>query len=755
MATVKKTLKERRTESDARILESAIKHFGEHGYTNTSLVEIAKGAGVTSGLLSQRYGTKENLFYISYEAIVDKFFTDIQSDVTPRECLCALIGQIKRICEEDQDAFAFFIMLQNSSDIHDIVEKGLEKRGVENSIYYKKVLEAQKEGMLPQGRTRYLLYFFSSSVFHHVGMCKEYNLKLPDNEYYLSIIHFHDKDTPSDNNAYIRNQLLDIFSKEFQTVWLVKLPELTMETFSVDNNQIVINSVSTALEMNSYNGARKWYVDNCVVPHSKERVYRDSDMSNVLSELKNGKPYSIEYGRIKEDSINYNQIFYDKVLNPENDEIDYVVCGFRDIDVAKRAETDDLTGLYTRPTFFEKAEELLDKYPDKQFDMVISDIADFKKINETYGIEVADEILRWHALYLLSLKNETMIVGRYGGDQMVFMAEHEHMLTCLSQEYREKFEKAFLETGLPTVSFKHGIYLNVKRDKSIVSTCDKAHSAVNSIKRHYSKEIAYYDDDIKSILEKRRQIEESMHKSLEDGDFKVYYQPKHNAKTGALVGAEALIRWVHPKFGFMNPGEFIPLFEQNGFIIEVDAFVWRKTCENIRKWRDKGLETVPVSVNASRLTFTKKDLVDNMHKQVEKNGILSSDIHVEITETLMTVDLDELVSKIDSMRLLGFKVELDDFGSGFSSMNALSTIPLDIVKLDMSFMRQFGDKKRLMVLESCINLAKKLGFETVSEGVEEKEQQELLAKLGVDMIQGYYYSKPLPEEEFEKYMMNK
>lgn len=556
------------------------------------------------------------------------------------------------------------------------------------------------------------------------------------------------------HNKYVHEQLMNIFCKEFQSVWLIKMDDQSLEVFAVDNEKAVPNSVKTVENFNSYDAARLWYVENCVVEHSKARVLAQTKLDVVISKIENGDSYFVEYGRISGDKINFNQLYYNKIVD-EDGNIEYVVMGFRSIDMAKKAEIDDLTGLLARQVFFDKSAELLKDNPDKKFDILITDILDFKKINETYGVGVADEILRWEGKYLLEYMNEDIVIGRYGGDQMVAFGPHEQITKIISDGSVEKFCAAESANGLPAISVKFGVYVDIRHDRSIISSCDKAHMALNSIKYHYDKDIAFYSDEIEERLEKKRRIEHSMHKSLRDGDFKVYYQPKHDAQTGELVGAEALIRWIHPEYGFMNPGDFIPLFEQNGFIVENDRYVWNRTCENLKKWQDKGIKTVPISVNASKLTMANADIVNVMKQAIFKNKLRPSQLHIEITESLMTENTSDLVDKLNDIRTTGFKVELDDFGSGYSSINILSTLPIDILKLDMSFMQQFGDEKRSKVLVACINLAKELGFKTVSEGVELEEQNKVLGKLGVDMIQGYYYSRPLPEDEFEEYMIKK
>lgn len=539
--------------------------------------------------------------------------------------------------------------------------------------------------------------------------------------------------------------------KEYQSVWLIDAKTGGMEVHIANESQRLPGSIEAVVEMNNYMKAAPWYIDHYVVEQHRNRLRSETRLEVVLDRTAGGESYRVEYGRIGEGKVNYNQLCYDRIYE-ENGDLAYIFLGFRNIDMRKHVDVDDVTGLYTRTAFFKKAEKLLKRKPNVQFDIVISDIVDFKKINESYGVKTGDKILHWMGGFWAPYITEDFLVGRYGGDQIVIIGPHDLVRNCSSKDGAEKFLKAEAENGFPPIVTKFGIYENVSHTNSVVSSCDKAHVAVNSIKEHYEKVVAYYDEKIKYKQETQRKIEDSMYESLKNGDFKVYYQPKHDAITGKLVGAEALIRWIHPEYGFMSPADFVPLFERNGFVVEIDRYVWKKTCENLRRWADKGINTVPISINASKLTFSQEDLLKHMQIAVTENEISPRQLHIEITETLMTDDVEDLIRKLTAMRAIGYQIELDDFGAGYSSINILSTLPLDVIKLDMSFMKQFGDEKRAKVLAACINLAKELGYKTVSEGVEQQAQMDVLGILGVDIIQGYLFAKPMPTEEFENYM---
>lgn len=546
--------------------------------------------------------------------------------------------------------------------------------------------------------------------------------------------------------------LLNRLCSEFQSVWIVDTDEFLMDAYKIDKGTANLFSLNAIKTMNRYPEIRDWYIDNCIASYDRDRVKQKTTIENIISKIRDGKTFCIDYNRINGTVTNYNQLYFAKYESDE-EELKHFILGFRNIDVVRRTELDELTGVYNRFAFFQKAEQLLRDYPDKQFDLMLSDIVDFKIINETYSVAVGDEVLRMGGDYINSISANDSIVGRYGGDQFALIGPHDFIQNIISNNSMINVADMLEQQGLPRATVKFGIYENINHSKSIISTCDKAHLALNTIKHQYGRYVAYYDDSLRHSIDIERKIEDSMHEALNNNQFKVFYQPKHNTSTGELIGAEALIRWVHPEYGFMSPADFIPLFERNGFIVESDYYVWKRTCENLNRWKSAGLNVVPVSVNASKLTFAQNNLLDYLQDITQDNNVDTSLLHLEITETLMTDNLDSLIEKLDDIKSQGFQIELDDFGSGYSSINLLSALPLDVVKLDMSFMRQFGDSKRSKVLASCINLAKDLGYKTISEGVELKEQSDLLSALGVDAIQGYYYSKPLSEDDFEKYML--
>ena len=417
------------------------------------------------------------------------------------------------------------------------------------------------------------------------------------------------------------------------------------------------------------------------------------------------------------------------------------------------SELDALTGLYTRQAFFRHAEKIISENPDFKFIITISELEGIKLLNEKDGKQAGDSKLKAVANFLRNSGDPCLLAGRFGGDQFVALfRQDDDFEKGISMDDVSGVLVTSPSEGVEEVRMRFAIYENVEHDVPVSVICDRALLALQTIRGKYGKRMAKYEEKLLIEHERKERIEECMREALENNQFRVYYQPKHDANTGELTGAEALIRWEHPEYGFMSPGEFIPIFEDNGFITEVDSFVWKKTCENLHKWIEKGLDVVPVSINASKLDFMRPDFFEKLNKASTEMDVPSGLLHIEVTESLFSDQIEELVDILSKCQENGYKIELDDFGSGYSSLNTLSILPLDVVKMDMSLVKAITDFKSMRVFSACINLARSLGLKTVSEGVETKEQMWAIRELGGDVIQGYYYSKPLSEEDFEKYL---
>ena len=292
---------------------------------------------------------------------------------------------------------------------------------------------------------------------------------------------------------------------------------------------------------------------------------------------------------------------------------------------------------------------------------------------------------------------------------------------------------------------------DIRKDADIDLIYNNASTARLSLEENDDTGIAFFDDKLVENEKWIDKVSERQKEAVQKEEFKVYYQPKYDPRTDELMGAEALIRWISDEMGFVAPGRFIPIFEENGFIKEIDHYMVSHVARDQKKWLDEGLKCVPVSVNISRAHFVETDLAEQIRDIVDKEGAPHELIEIELTESAFFDDKKALLSTIGKLKEYGFLVSMDDFGSGYSSLNSLKDMPLDVLKLDADFFRGENDNSRSeIVVSEAIQLAKKLEMKTVAEGVEEKEQVDFLAAEGCDMIQGYYYAKPMPKEEFEE-----
>jgi len=416
--------------------------------------------------------------------------------------------------------------------------------------------------------------------------------------------------------------------------------------------------------------------------------------------------------------------------------------------IIQELELDELTGLYTRKAFLRRADRVRAENPKKKFAILAFDFDNFKSSNTLYGEPKCNEFLAYTAKRLKGIIPKS-IAGRYGGDQFVLFFNYEG--ESLDVERIKYLSKAILDTApIPHQIVKIGINTPISHSLPFVVCCDRAFLAIQQIKGIYGKDIAFFENDLQKHLLDEQRINETMENALEKGQFKVYYQPKHEAITGNIVGAEALVRWIHPEYGFMGPGQFIPLFEKNGFITKLDMFVLEQVCKDIKRWKKKKYTFVPISVNVSRRDFLEAGCIDKQIQIIDDYGIEHAYIHMEVTESLYSENTEIIISQLKKVQELGFMIEMDDFGSGYSSLGLLSSFPLNVLKLDISFVRNFRENE--IVIENVIKMAHRLGLLTVAEGAETNEQVATLKTLGCDFIQGFYFSKPLSLDDYEKYI---
>lgn len=417
------------------------------------------------------------------------------------------------------------------------------------------------------------------------------------------------------------------------------------------------------------------------------------------------------------------------------------------VEMNRYIERDPLTGLLNRATFYRKAASLMQTNTKIEYCIIYLNINFFKVINDQYRVEMGDLVLKTSAAYFKSVVE---------GDGYAARIEADRFALCVPKDAIEMdsfiggIDGIWEGLSIPhSIRFYAGIYPVENAFLPVDQMCDRAHMALNRVKGNYLQRYAYYDKSMRDEMFEEQMITRDMEYALAHRQFHVYLQPIYNLHTNHIVSAEALVRWIHPDKGMISPGKFIPLFEQNGFITHLDRFIWEEICRVLRDFRQEHGTVIPVSVNLSRVDFYQPDLMDFLLELVHRYGLHTRDLKLEVTESSYTENPHQLIELVRQFRHHGFLVLMDDFGSGYSSLNTLKELPVDILKIDMAFVRNIERGKRArIILESIVQMAKRLGMDIVVEGVETKEQIDYLDSIGCEDIQGYYFSKPLPREEY-------
>lgn len=412
-----------------------------------------------------------------------------------------------------------------------------------------------------------------------------------------------------------------------------------------------------------------------------------------------------------------------------------------------RADHDALTGIYNRERFFTVAKEKLLKNPDRKFVLIRTDIYRFKILNELLGRKTGDIILKTVARQLAEQATVDCVYGRFGGDDFVILLPEEDLVLEELEKNAERLIQK-LNFDLNIVCYI-GIYRIEDRQESIELMCDRAQMALREIKGDYLIRYAFYDESLRKSVISEQEVLADMNHVLEKEELVIYYQPVYNTLTGKIFSAEALVRWMHPVKGILPPDTFIPFFEQTGFIQEMDRYVWKKVCGYLNERKKEGKVLFPISVNVSRINMYNRNFPEELEEIVRTYDLDPKYLRLEITESAYMADEQQLLSMTDRLRKYGFVVLMDDFGTGYSSLTMLKDIPVDVLKLDRQFICDIGNSKAAeKVIATIIQVAKMLGIGMVAEGVENEEQCQFLKQAGCTAIQGYYFSRPVPLEQF-------
>ncbi|MBO5235849.1 MAG: EAL domain-containing protein [Spirochaetaceae bacterium] len=429
-------------------------------------------------------------------------------------------------------------------------------------------------------------------------------------------------------------------------------------------------------------------------------------------------------------------------------------------DLYDLAFKDSITGGGNNAWFQYEAEKILKNNPNEQYALVMLDIDNLKLLNDTYGYEAGNHVLEYVYNFIINILVSNEIAARSMQDDFIMLLKHhsdevlKERLDMLASKLNTYNMAAIGTNKKYVISISVGIYQIEDSTMDMLSMQDRTYMALNCAKKMQGSlmRYAFFHEQDRLRLHEEKRIENRMEEALANNEFVVYVQPKYNIYTNQVSGAEALVRWLDPSRGMVPPDRFIPLFERNGFIFKIDLYVFEQVCKMLRSELDKGLEPYTVSVNLSRAYLTRKGFLDEFKAICLRYNIPPKYLELELTETIVFENMNLLLNVIQEMHDFGFTCSLDDFGSGYSSLNILKSVPVDVLKLDKEFFSDpdKAEPRGTSVIESVIELAQKLKMKTVSEGVEQEWQVDLLRKAKCDMVQGYIYSKPVPISDYEK-----
>ncbi|MGE4213313.1 MAG: EAL domain-containing protein [Anaerotignaceae bacterium] len=416
-----------------------------------------------------------------------------------------------------------------------------------------------------------------------------------------------------------------------------------------------------------------------------------------------------------------------------------------------KSKYDGLTGIYTKDTFSEKTSQMIRENIHKKYVILRWNIERFKLINDLFGIKEGDKVLVGMSKVLAEVMSGIGTYGRLGADHFVMCIPY-NLLDI--EEFVKRVNEGFkrYKADYAVVS-NFGLYVVEDITMPVEIMCDRANLALQRVKGNFIKPYAFYKEKYRSSLLKAQHLIKDIKIALEEGQFEVYYQPIFSLSRGKAISAEVLVRWNHPTKKIIPAGQFIPIFEKNRFIIRLDAFVLESVCKQLKAWKDSGEEFLPVSINISIVNIYEPNFCDDIIGMVEKYGIDPSMLQIEITESDYAENATRHSNTIKTLQQYGFSILMDDFGSGYSAFNMLKDVPVDALKIDLRFLEDFDKTGRFgSIITAVVRMAKWLNMPVIAVGVETRRQVDFLKSIGCDMIQGYFFSRPLPKARLEAFM---
>ena len=543
----------------------------------------------------------------------------------------------------------------------------------------------------------------------------------------------------------IENVPQKIYQKDYENIIIIDAKREKM--IKTDVLSSVISDYLKKEE--AYEGYRSYSSHRAVVESERERFKKCVELSTIKEGLRKDKQYFFtihetdKTGKVR--LKRYSYIYIDERVD--------IIVGARE-DITEFSEKDVLTGGYNRRGFIRITERLLNEVPDRtKYAVLFFNVKNFKAVNELFGVESGDVVLQNIFRTLTHSKLSPVITARVESDHFVCLVENKNLDF---EELTSVCDNKFVKDGkCMNLIIRCGIFYVEEKPMKISGMIDRAKLAKRYITDEYVQPYMVYDHSMQVAYIDKAKLAGELQEGIAKEQFKVYYQPVIDTKTGKIASAEALIRWIHPDKGFISPALFIPALEENGHISELDFYVLKKVWQFINDRCENNKFVVPISVNLSWMDFYDEIMMEKILKEMDRfreNG-REHTARFEITETSYAAIRENRSGILESLRIKNAKILLDDFGSGFSSFGMLQDYDFDILKIDMSFIRKIGENpKTKSIVHSIIGMAHEIGIKTVAEGVETEEQVSFLRQSGCDYIQGYYYSKPLPEEEFVEFL---
>ena len=500
---------------------------------------------------------------------------------------------------------------------------------------------------------------------------------------------------------------------------------------------------------NSYTENMNALVDQLVPSKNKTYLKTSLSLPVILEKLTIDIKYSVDFYIRKNENEGplYKRLCY-KYLDEQKD---FIVLMCND---TLSHDFDPVTGLYDTTGFHKRIKKWIENNPGRKFRIQRYDIDKFRDINGIYGYDMGNQLLRDCGYHMKKHDTADSFSAHLNADHFARFCSDDSLSP---KEYYDGFVEAFADYKLNMpISIHMGVYDLCEPDCDTYTMSYKALLALQSAKGKFNKPISYYEKGMMDIEMEQQEFLSDLDRAIAQEEFEVWFQPQINYRTKQIIGAEALIRWKHPVKGLIFPGSFLPIFESSNRIAELDRYMIDKTCQYMNKWiHQMPNRHVIISVNLSRIDIQRQNFVQKLQAIVEKNHIPLSNIRLEITESAYMDHAEILIPVINELKKAGFVIEMDDFGSGYSSLNTLKDINIDILKLDMKFLSGgYNTENSKIIISSVISMAHALNLPVIAEGVETREQAEMLHNFGCDQMQGYYFSKPVPAKEYEKMLLH-